>query len=261
MARPRLNRDTVSLAAGALVSAGMLGAGWVLDALRRERTTRDMHRRLVDLLLNALTADDPSTARHSRRVADLSFALAEQCGECTTSGTATLRVAALLHDMGKIDDRFFDIVHSREPLSPQQRAEIKHHPHLSARILQPMEEMHPGIQLIVSSHHECWDGSGYPMGISGEAIPLEARIIAVADAFDAMTQPRPYKPGMSVGEAVEKLRRGSGKQFDPRLVSMVADGPVLALWSDIARDGQADEDRQLADESASTELASAGASR
>jgi putative nucleotidyltransferase with HDIG domain len=247
MPRRLAYRDAVALAATALVSAGALGAGWVADAQRRERSVRDMHRRLVDLLLNALTADDPSTARHSRRVADLSFSLAQACGEMSDTQLATLRVAALLHDMGKIDDRFFLIVHSRQPLTPEQRGEIKHHPHLSASILQPLEPLHPGIQRIVSSHHECWDGSGYPEGTAGDAIPIEARIIAVADVFDAMAQPRRYKAGMPVPAALEKLREGAGKQFDPSLVRMVGSSPLLEEWSDIALRGQADERGHLSD--------------
>jgi HD-GYP domain-containing protein (c-di-GMP phosphodiesterase class II) len=215
----------------------MVGAAWALDARRRENATRRLHRQVVDLLLNALTADDPITARHSRRVADLSFVLGEASGRFSEDEIATLRVAALLHDMGKIDDRFFVIVHSRKPLTEAQRAEIKHHPHQSARILEPLEELHPGIMKIVSSHHECWDGTGYPNGLAGKAIPLEARIIALADVFDAMTQPRSYKEAMPVEEALEKLDEGCGHQFDPHLVDMVESDRVLDRWIQIAHEG------------------------
>jgi putative nucleotidyltransferase with HDIG domain len=240
-----LRNHTASAAGAAIATAGVVGAAWLVDALRRDRATRLMHRRLVDLLLNALTADDPVTARHSRRVADLSYALAQACGGFSRRELATLRVAALLHDMGKIDDRFFLIVHSRKRLSEAQRAEIKHHPDRSANILQPLEEMHPGIQRIVSSHHECWDGSGYPCGIAGEEIPLAARVIAVADVFDALTQPRKYKEPMEIEEALEKLDEGVCRQFDPRLVELVESGPVLARWTEIARQGLRDEEHHL----------------
>jgi HD-GYP domain-containing protein (c-di-GMP phosphodiesterase class II) len=236
----------IALAGVALASAGIVAAGWAMDAVRRERESRDVHRRLVDLLLNALTADDPVTARHSRRVADLSWELALACGRMHRDELATLRVAALLHDMGKIDDRFFLIVHSRKKLSDDQRARIKHHPHQSASILQPLEEIHPGIQCIVSSHHECWDGSGYPCGLAGEDIPLAARVIALADVFDAMTQPRSYKDGMPVEEAMEKLDEGSGRQFDPHLVELIETPALLARWSEIAREGLDDERHHLA---------------
>lgn len=240
-----LRTNAAAIAGVALASAGMVAAGWTVDALRREREQRDMHRRLVELLLNALTADDPVTARHSRRVADLSFSLAQACGRLGRREMATLRVAALLHDMGKIDDRFFVIVHSRKRLSDEQRAEIKHHPHQSAAILAPLEQMHPGLKMIVSSHHECWDGSGYPCGLSGEDIPLAARIIALADVFDALTEPRKYKEGMPVEEALERLDEGAGRQFDPHLVELIETPRVLEEWSAIARRGKADEEHHM----------------
>jgi putative nucleotidyltransferase with HDIG domain len=245
MAKLEMEKHTAQLAGAAIASAGLVGAAWLVDAVRRDRWSRQMHRKMVDLLLNALTADDPVTARHSRRVADLTSVLAQACGGLDRREMATLRVAALLHDMGKIDDRFFLIVHSRKRLSEEQRAEIQHHPHLSATILEPLEEMHPGIQHIVSSHHECWDGSGYPCGIGREEIPLAARIIAVADVFDAMTQPRSYKQGMSVEEALEKLDEGAGRQFDPRLVELVESPHVLACWTEIALQGNREEQDHL----------------
>jgi hypothetical protein len=128
--------------------------------------------------------------------------------------------------MGKIDDRFFHIVHSRKPLSEEQRREIRSHPHESAHILAPLEGEHPGLRQIVSAHHECWDGSGYPHGLAGEEIPLASRVIALADAFDAMTQPRKYRPAKPVGEAIGELCEGAGAQFDPRLSELVASSPV-----------------------------------
>ncbi|MBW3569795.1 MAG: HD domain-containing protein [Gemmatimonadetes bacterium] len=220
------------LAGVAAASAGLVGVAWMADVARRRREARRLHRRMVDLLLNALYAGDPVTARHSRRVADLSFALAEAVG-MRGRDLHTLRVAALLHDMGKIDDRFFHIVHSRTPLSEAERAQIKNHPHESAHILAPLEAEHPGITQIVSTHHECWDGSGYPHGLQELEIPLEARIIAVADAFDAMTQPRKYREAMPVDDALRALREGAGSQFDPALVHLAEAEPVRAVWEQI----------------------------
>ncbi|MFL5382754.1 MAG: HD-GYP domain-containing protein [Longimicrobiaceae bacterium] len=246
MPSPGARTYPVTLATAVLASAGLVGFAWALDAARRENATRRMHRQVVDLLLNALTADDPVTARHSRRVADLSYALGAASGRLSRDEMATLRVAALLHDMGKIDDRFFLIVHSRKPLSEEQRAQIKHHPHQSACILEPLEELHPGLMKIVSSHHECWDGSGYPCSIAGEEIPLAARIIALADVFDAMTQPRSYKEAMPVEEALEKLDEGCARQFDPHLVALVESDRVLDRWLQIAHEGLDDELRHLA---------------
>jgi putative nucleotidyltransferase with HDIG domain len=220
------------LAAVAAASAGLMGIGWMIDVSRRRRDASRLHRGMVDSLLNALYAGDPVTARHSRRVADLGYALARTVG-LRGQQLHTLRIAALLHDMGKIDDRFFHIVHSRTPLTREQRAEIKSHPHESAHILTPLETEHPGITEIVSTHHECWDGSGYPHGLHDLDIPLEARIIAVADAFDAMTQPRKYRDAMPVAEALKKLREGSGTQFDPTLVQLAEAEPVRGTWEQV----------------------------
>jgi putative nucleotidyltransferase with HDIG domain len=217
----------------AVAAAAVVSAGWLLDAMRRERSAAQLHRDMVDILLNALTAGDPVTARHSRRVADLSYALAEAVG-MRGSELRTLRIAALLHDMGKIDDRFFHIIHSRKPLTKQQRAEIKNHPHESAHILAPLETEHPGIQQIVSSHHECWDGSGYPRGLEEHDIPLGARIISLADAFDAMSQPRKYRDALPMEVALDELHKGSGTQFDPVLVDLVSVDPVRAVWQQVA---------------------------
>lgn len=217
-----------------LATAAVLSGAWLLDAMRRERTAAQLHRDMVDILLNALTAGDPVTARHSRRVADLSYALAEAVG-MRGRELRTLRIAALLHDMGKIDDRFFHIIHSRKPLTRQQRSEIKSHPHESAHILAPLESEHPGIQQIVSSHHECWDGSGYPRGLEEVDIPLGARIISLADAFDAMTQPRKYRDALPMETALDELHKGSGTQFDPALVDLVSAPPVRDVWEQIAQ--------------------------
>jgi HD-GYP domain-containing protein (c-di-GMP phosphodiesterase class II) len=221
-------------AAVAIVSAGLVGLAWMVEASARQNRTRMMHRRMVELALNALSAGDPVTARHSRRVADLCYALGQAC-RMPRRELPTLRVAALLHDMGKIDDRFFHIVHSRKRLSKKERSEIKSHPHESAHILAPLEPEHPGIRAIVSSHHECWDGSGYPCGLKGDDIPLGARIIALADAFDAMTQPRKYREAMPLEDALEELRKGAGSQFDPALVELVHTPAMRESWDDVAQ--------------------------
>ncbi|HWK88846.1 MAG TPA: HD domain-containing phosphohydrolase [Longimicrobium sp.] len=221
------------LGAAAVAYAVAVSVGWLLDAGRRRRSERRLHRRTVELLLNALTAGDPVTARHSRRVADLSYALA-RAARLSGPELRTLRVAALLHDMGKIDDRFYDIVHSRKPLTEEQREEIENHPHQSAHILAPLEPEHPGIRAIVSSHHECWDGTGYPCGLRDDDIPMGARIIAMADAFDAMTQPRKYRDALPVQKALHELRAGAGTQFDPALVKLAESDPVRKEWEAIA---------------------------
>jgi HD-GYP domain-containing protein (c-di-GMP phosphodiesterase class II) len=220
-----------AVAAGGWALTSLL---WAADALRRRSAMHTLHRRTVELLLNALSAENAETERHSRRVADLSYALAQAAG-LRGRTLRTLRVAALLHDMGKIDDRFFDIVHSRERLTREQQAEIRHHPHQSAYILEPLEGEHRGLRAIVCGHHERWDGGGYPDGLQGEEIPLGARIIAVADAFDAMTQSRPYRGAMDTARALEELRSDAGAQFDPRLVDLAASPRVRTAWEAVVR--------------------------
>ncbi|HEX2187897.1 MAG TPA: HD domain-containing phosphohydrolase [Longimicrobiaceae bacterium] len=244
-ARTLTSSALVLAATAALTAAAALAA----DARRQRRRNKRLHRTLVDLLLNAITSGDAATARHSRRVADLTDALAEPL-RLEREERATLRVASLLHDMGKIDDRFFDIVHSHGPLTERQRAEIKDHPHESADILGPLERIHPGITPIVSGHHECWDGSGYPDGLAGEEIPLGARLIAVADVFDAMSQPRTYRGPIPPEEVRGKIREGAGRHFDPGLVRLLDRPEVWERWTRIARAGCADESRAQAREEA-----------
>jgi putative nucleotidyltransferase with HDIG domain len=236
------DKNVRSFLGGALVAAGAVGAAWATDVRRVRRTRSRMHRTMVELLLNAITAGDASTARHSRRVANLTDALAPPLGMSRGERT-TLRVASLLHDMGKIDDRFFDIVHSHGPLTEEQRAEIKNHPHESADILGPLERIHPGITRIVSSHHECWDGSGYPDGLQNGEIPLGARLIAVADVFDALTQPRSYRGPLHPEEVLAKIREGSGTQFDPGVVRLLDRPEIWTYWKEIARGGCLEEER------------------
>ncbi len=224
------------------IAAGSAWAAYKVGRSRERRNAARLHRILVEVLLNALSAGDPITGRHSRRVADLTDVLAEGRG-LSRRERATLRVAALLHDMGKIDDRFFHIVHSRDPLSDRERSRIESHPHESAYILEPLEDTHPGISSVVASHHECWNGTGYPEGRAGEEIPLAARFISMADVFDAMTQPRAYREPLEPEEALGILCEDSGTKFDPATVALLEQPGLRQRWLDIARDGRVVEER------------------
>jgi HD-GYP domain-containing protein (c-di-GMP phosphodiesterase class II) len=247
-----MQRTGVGPWAVAGVAAGLgLAAGWYHGTRRRGRTADALHRTMVELLLNTLSAGDAYTERHSRRVADLTDVLAGAAG-VPDAQRSTLRIAALLHDLGKLDDRFFVILHSERPLTPDERQEIEEHPSESAHILEPLEPFHPGLTSLVTSHHECWNGNGYPQGISGEAIPLGARLISLADVFDALSQPRSYREPIDAERVMVQLENASGTRFDPRLVGLATRPPVRDRWLEIARRGRAYEAR----EGAATESAS-----
>jgi len=168
---------------------------------------------MVQMLASAVDARDPYTQRHSSNVAALSVALAEELG-LSEAHAAELQTAALLHDVGKIGIPDA-ILRKAAMLTDEERAQVAEHPQLAARILSaiPRREILPWIE----SHHERWDGAGYPRGLAGEAIPLEARIIALCDAYDAITTDRPYRNGRSRAEARRELLSHAGSQFDPEL--------------------------------------------
>lgn len=228
-------------AATALVLAATAGgSAWLLATRRERRQAARLHRVLVELLLKTLTAGDPETARHSRRVADLADALATPL-RLDRQDHATLRLAALLHDLGKMDDELFELVHSPDPLGAEERDRIHRHPRISAEILEPLEPFHPGIVRTVRAHHESWNGCGYPDGLEGEEIPLAARVISIADVFDALTQPRAYREPLEPEQAIERITTAAGDRFDPELTSLLELEPIRARWCEIVRRGREDE--------------------
>lgn len=184
---------------------------------RLASSLKDIERHGIGTLqaLNAaVDAKDSYTSRHSLNVADYACAIARQMG--LDDRVHTIEKAGLLHDIGKIGVSE-QIIGKVGTLTPQEYEQVKEHSRIGASII----EMLPFLSDIVPTvlhHHERWDGNGYPDGLSGEQIPLEARILAVADAFDAMTTNRPYRPPMSMNEATRELLAGRGKQFDPAIV-------------------------------------------
>ena len=129
-----------------------------------------------------------------------------------------LELGALFHDIGKIGVAT-SILRKRGPLTPEERELIEKHPEWGERILSPIDEL-ADVCPIVRHCHERWDGAGYPDALSGDAIPVESRIIFVCDAFHAMTTERPYRSALPVEEAVRRLREGAGTQFDPEVVEI-----------------------------------------
>jgi putative nucleotidyltransferase with HDIG domain len=177
---------------------------------------------VIGALAAALDARDPYTAGHSQRVAELSVLLAWEM-QLSEEDRETLRLGALLHDVGKIG--ISDSV-LRKPgkLTQEEFDHIKLHPVLGARILRPLAFLAPHLP-VVELHHERLDGRGYPLGLRGDDIPLFARIVHVADAFDAMTSARAYRPARPAAEAMAELWRNVGTDFDPKVVQAMA-----AVW-------------------------------
>jgi putative nucleotidyltransferase with HDIG domain len=165
-------------------------------------------------LLSAVDAKDSYTAAHSVNVAEL--ALAINCHLQNPADSARLERAALLHDIGKIGVSE-TILSKPAKLDHHEWSSMRDHPGSGADILAAVPFM-AGIVDTIRHHHERWDGAGYPDRLTGEETPLEARILAVADSFDAMTTERPYSPAMSPEQAREEIRRCTGTQFDPLVV-------------------------------------------
>jgi putative nucleotidyltransferase with HDIG domain len=176
-----------------------------------EAETQAAYLGAIHALAAALDARDPYTAGHSDRVSALSVLIAREMG-LPDADVDVIRLGALLHDIGKIGISD-EVLRKPAPLTFAEFEQIKRHPALGARILRQVPFLTPHLT-IVELHHERPDGRGYPRGLRGDAIPLAARIVHVADAFDAMTSARAYRPAKSTAWAVEELRRGAGTDFD-----------------------------------------------
>ncbi|MFQ5585350.1 MAG: HD domain-containing phosphohydrolase [Thermodesulfobacteriota bacterium] len=183
-----------------------------------------LHRRVKDAFLHtaaalaeAVNSRDPYTGGHTKRVEEYSLRIADAL-DLPEEEKENLKLAAILHDIGKIgiDDA---ILRKGGHLSGEEEAVMKKHPEIGARILSFADEMGdvmPG----VCYHHEWFDGSGYPEGLKGEEIPLQARIIGIADAYDALTTNRPYRKVVDQAGALEELTEKGGSQFDPFLIDV-----------------------------------------
>jgi diguanylate cyclase (GGDEF)-like protein/putative nucleotidyltransferase with HDIG domain len=174
----------------------------------------------VSSLLSAVKVRDGYTLQHSYDVTYYALAIAGEMGLGETD-IGVINNAANLHDLGKIgiDER---ILLKPTALSERETEAIKEHPRMAADILRPLKFLSSEVSIIIH-HHERYDGAGYPHGLKGETIPLGSRIIAVADAFSAMTTERPYRKAISSDEAMEELRRNAGSQFDPAVVKAFID--------------------------------------
>jgi putative two-component system response regulator len=181
----------------------------------------------IQAIVHALEAKDRYTQGHSARVAEYAVATARQLG-LDAELVQLIELGAELHDVGKIgvDDA---ILHRAGPLTPDEFQHVQQHTVIGARILQPLlKNALPALD-IVRSHHERIDGHGLPDGLRGEAIPLHARLVAVVDAFDAMTTARSYRAGMTPAGAMAELVANAGRQFDPQVIDAFA-----AAYPDLA---------------------------
>jgi HD-GYP domain-containing protein (c-di-GMP phosphodiesterase class II) len=171
----------------------------------------------VETMAQALDARDPYTAGHSIRVAEYSYAIALGLG-LSESAARTIRIAAQLHDIGKIGMPDA-ILQKPDALTREEAAFIRLHPQIGRRILERVAGFDKYLS-VVELHHENIDGTGYPYGIGGTQIPLEARIVRVADTFDAMTSDRSYRGRRSVDTACNEIRHLAGRHFDPSVATV-----------------------------------------
>lgn len=210
---------------------GLGAGGFLLHEHRARQSAERLAAATLETLLNAIDANDSVTGAHVRRVARYALVIGD-AADLDDHALRALERIALFHDIGKIHEALFDIVHDDDPLTPEERREIVLHPQRGAHVLEPLAPFYPELADGVLSHHECWDGSGYPRRLEGEAIPFAARIVAIADTFDALTHRRRYSPGRTAREAADVICRGRGSQFDPELTDLFLCPPVFACVTD-----------------------------
>jgi len=215
-------------------------------AVHRAGLTEGLQRMFLDTvraLIATIDAIDHYTKGHSLRVSSLAVILCQESPRHRHLARL-VQLSGLLHDIGKI--AVVEVLRKKGPLSPEERELMKTHPAEGVKILRNIHNIKP-VARIVLHHHERWDGTGYPDGLVASKIPFGARVLAVADAFDAMTSERPYRPAYSFEHAVEELKANAGTQFDPLVVNAflrawakgtvqanacpisdsVADGPIM----------------------------------
>lgn len=197
---------------------------WLLARERKQRLDETLalstaYRGTALLLGDIVEADDRYTGMHSRDVVDLSTTIASEL-RLSARQQRDVEFAALLHDVGKIRIPK-EIINKQSALNDDELALIKRHPSDGADMLEMVGGTLAAVGDIVRASHERYDGEGYPDGLAGEQIPIEARIIAACDAYSAMTTDRPYRAAMSRAQALAELRRGAGAQFDPEVVAAI----------------------------------------
>lgn len=184
-----------------------------------ERTNRE----LLELMVAAIEARDPYTSGHSRRVAEKARLISRAVG-LREKEVERIVAAALLHDVGKIHEVFGPILSKPGRLTPEEQVVMRTHPIKSAELVGTVTQLRDVVPLI-RHHHENWDGSGYPDGLTGDGIPLGSRIIMFADTIDAMTTDRPYRAALDAASVRRELLRFRGSQFDPQICDALLRSP------------------------------------
>jgi putative nucleotidyltransferase with HDIG domain len=195
------------------IFAGQVAAS--LDNARLYKALKDQNRQTIEALAEAIEARDAHTHGHSRQVTRYAVRLAQELG-LPPEQVELIDYAGLLHDVGKIGIRDY-ILLKPDRLDEAEFAIMKHHPRIGVKIIERVWGLRPTLP-IIEAHHERFDGKGYPHGLRGAEIPLEARILSIADAYEAMTADRAYRPAMPTEQAIEILERGRGSAWDPALV-------------------------------------------
>ncbi|HWX91997.1 MAG TPA: HD domain-containing phosphohydrolase [Terriglobales bacterium] len=192
--------------------------GKLEDEKRHAEQVSTLHLRTIEALALAIEAKDHTTHEHLQRVRIYAMELAQDLG-LNEDETEALRAASVLHDIGKLAVPEH-IVSKPGKLTPEEFEKMKIHPIIGAEILEQVEFPYPVVP-IVHSHHEKWDGSGYPDGLKGEAIPIGARILAAVDCLDALASDRQYRRALPLDEAMARVAADAGKSFDPRVVDIL----------------------------------------
>lgn len=180
------------------------------------RDLEQSHEVTVTALAAALELRDDETGGHAQRVTALALELAQAVAP-ELAADPELRYGFLLHDIGKIGIPDAILLKPMQ-LTPAEKRQMEFHTTLGEQLISGVPHLQGVAREVIAYHHEWWDGTGYPWGLAGEQIPLPARIFAVADAFDAISNDRPYQRASTVDNALEKIAANAGSQFDPRIV-------------------------------------------
>src|SRR5256886_15183200 len=209
--------------------------GRIEDEQRHVQQTSDLHLATIEALARAIDAKDQLTQMHIRRVQVYAAGLAKACG-LSDGEIQGVKTAALLHDIGKLAVPEH-ILSKPGPLTQEEFQKIRIHPQVGAEIIAAVPFPYPVAPLILS-HHERWDGKGYPQGLCGDDIPIGARILTIVDYYDAVTTERPYHKALSTDSAMGLLKHESGRALDPKLVPVFMEmlpAPVAELGAESAK--------------------------